>query len=213
MDKFTRVVGIAASFPKTNIDTDAIIPAQWLRSLDLDLGKGLFGGWRYDADGKEKPDFILNQPPYRDAKVIVGGPNFGCGSSREGAVWALQRFGIRCVIAPSFGDIFFENSFKNGLLAAIMPEAEVQELLGILGTTNDPSLTVDLERCVVETPQGRIFPFTVAPARRSALLEGLDEIGQTLHHEAEIAAFQTRDRAKRPWIHRREHGLVAKARG
>jgi 3-isopropylmalate/(R)-2-methylmalate dehydratase small subunit len=213
MDKFTRVTGIAAPFPKTNIDTDAIIPAQWLRSLSSDLGKGLFGGWRYDAEGKEKPDFILNRPPYRDAKIIVGGPNFGCGSSREGAVWALHRFGIRCVIAASFGDIFFENSFKNGLLPAIMPEADVQELLRILAATNDPSLMVDLDRCVVETPQGRVFSFTVAPARRTALLEGLDEIGQTLRHEAEIAAFQARDRAERPWIHCRERGLVAKARG
>jgi 3-isopropylmalate/(R)-2-methylmalate dehydratase small subunit len=212
MEKFARITGIAAAFPKANIDTDAIIPAQWLRSLGTDLGKGLFAGSRYDPAGKENPDFILNRAPYRDAKIIVAGPNFGCGSSREGAVWALQRFGIRCVVAPGFSDIFFENAFKNGLLPLILPEREVQELLGFLETTNDPALTVDLERCVIETPQGRSISFTVPEARRAALLEGLDEIGQTLRHEAEIAAFQARDREVRPWIHRRERGLVAKAR-
>jgi 3-isopropylmalate/(R)-2-methylmalate dehydratase small subunit len=213
MEKFKRLTGIAAPFAKPDIDTDAIIPAQWLRSLSVDLGKGLFAGWRYDAAGQEKTDFILNRLPYRDARVIVAGPNFGCGSSREGAVWALARFGIRCVIAPGFGDIFFENAFKNGLLPVILPEAEVKELMVFLETTNDPSLTVDLERCVIETPQGRIIPFAIPPARRTALLEGLDEIGQTLHQEARIAAFQARDAAARPWIHRRESGLVGKARG
>jgi 3-isopropylmalate/(R)-2-methylmalate dehydratase small subunit len=212
MEKFTRVAGVAAPFPTANIDTDAIIPAQWLRSLSADLGKGLSGGSRYDQEGNEKPDFILNRAPYRDAKIIVAGPNFGCGSSREGAVWALQRFGIRCVVAPGFSDIFFENAFKNGLLPLILPEREVQELLGFLETTNDPALTVDLERCVIETPQGRSISFTIPKARRAALLEGLDEIGQTLRHEGEIAAFQARDRDARPWIHRRERGLVAKAR-
>ncbi len=213
MEKFTRVTGIAAPLPQANTDTDAIIPAQWLRSVSSDLGKGLFGGRRYDAKGQEKPDFILNQPPYRTAKIIVGGPNFGCGSSREGAVWALQGFGIRCVVAPSFGDIFFENSFKNGLLPVILPETQVGELLSFLQTTNDPSLSIDLEDCVVETPQGRRYSFVIPPARRAALLEGLDEIGETLQHEAAISAFQTRDRDARPWIYRREEGLVAKARG
>lgn len=212
MEKFTPFTGIAAPFPKPDIDTDAIIPAQWLRSLSIDLGKGLFAAWRYDAAGTEKPEFILNRAPYRAAKIIVAGPNFGCGSSREGAVWALARFGIRCVIAPGFGDIFFENAFKNGLLPVILPEAEVKELLGFLETTNDPSLVVDLERCVVETPQGRVIPFAIAPARRAALLDGLDEIDQTLQHEAEIAAFQAADREARPWIHPRERGLVGKAR-
>src|ERR1700733_10915838 len=113
MEKFTRVTGIAVPFPKPDIDTDAIIPAQRLRSASTDLGDGLFAGWRYDDAGREKPDFILNRAPYRDAKIIVAGPNFGCGSSREGAVWALAGFGIRCVISAGFGDIFFENAFKN----------------------------------------------------------------------------------------------------
>jgi 3-isopropylmalate/(R)-2-methylmalate dehydratase small subunit len=213
MEKFTRVTGIAVPFPKPDIDTDAIIPAQRLRSASTDLGDGLFAGWRYDDAGREKPDFILNRAPYRDAKIIVAGPNFGCGSSREGAVWALAGFGIRCVISAGFGDIFFENAFKNGLLPVVLPEAQVKELLSFLETTNDPSLTVDLERCVIETPQGRAVPFTIPPARRTALLEGLDEIGQTLHHESDIAAFQARDGATRPWIYGREHGLIGKAKG
>jgi 3-isopropylmalate/(R)-2-methylmalate dehydratase small subunit len=212
MEKFTRVTGIAAPFPKPDIDTDAIIPAQYLRTASTALGKGLFGGWRYDEAGSEKPDFILNQAPYRGAKVVVAGPNFGCGSSREGAVWALADFGIRCVISSGFGDIFFENSFKNGLLPVILPEAQVKELLSFLETTNDPSLTVDLERCVIETPQGRAIPFTIPPARRAALLGGLDEIGETLQHESDIAAFQARDGAARPWIYRRERGLIGKAK-
>lgn len=209
MEKFTAVKGIAASFRQENIDTDAIIPASYLRSLTSDLGAGLFGRSRYDAGGKENPDFILNRPPFRDSRVVVAGANFGCGSSREGAVWALLRFGVRCVIAPSFGDIFFENAFKNGLLPVILPEHEVRSLLDYLAATNDPTLAVDLKRCVVETPQGRSIPFAIPPARRAALLEGLDEIGQTLQHGADIAAFQTMDGTKRPWIHARAPGLVS----
>ena len=213
MKKFKRETGVAVSFPQANIDTDAILPAQWMRSTSTDLGDGLFGRRRYDADGKEVPGFILNRMPYRHAKILVGGPNFGCGSSRESAVWALQSFGIRSVIASSFGDIFFENSFKNGLLPVLLPQEEVSELLSYLSTTNDPSLTIDLENCTVETPQGRTISFAISGARRTALLEGLDEIGQTLRHENEIAAFETRDRAMRPWIHRRASGLIEKARG
>ena len=213
MKKFTREAGIAAPFPQADINTDAILPAQWMRSTSTDLGDGLFGRWRYDPKGKEVPDFILNRTPYRQAKIIVGGPNFGCGSSRESAVWALQGFGIRSVIAPSFGDIFFENSFKNGLLPIVLSEAEVGELLNFLTTTNDPSLTIDLENSRIETPQGRAIPFAISAARRTALLEGLDEIGQTLRHEAEIAAFQARDCVTRPWIHHRSRGLIEKARG
>ena len=209
MEKFTAVSGIAASFPQGNIDTDAIIPASYLRSLGSDLGAGLFARSRYGTDGKEDPDFVLNRPPFRQSRILVAGANFGCGSSREAAVWALQRFGIRCVIAPSFGDIFFENSFKNGLLPLILPEAQVRELLGYLAASNDPTLAVDLGRCTVATPQGRSIRFAIAPARRAALLKGLDEIGQTLRRDDEIAAFQKADAAKRRWIHAREHGLVA----
>jgi len=203
MEKLTRVEGVAASFRKANIDTDAIIPAPWLRSVTFDPGKGLFAEWRYDADGKEKPDFILNQEPFRRSRIIVGGINFGCGSSRENAVWALVRFGIRCVIAPSFGDIFAENSFKNGLLPLVLPEQEVDALHAHLATANDPTLTVDLEKCVIELPDGRTIGFSVPPTRRTALLEGLDEIGQSLKHDDAIRAFQERDRAARPWIYAR----------
>jgi len=209
MEKFTAVHGIAASFPQENIDTDAIIPARYLRSLGADLAGGLFARSRYLADGKEDPDFVLNRPPFRESRILVAGGNFGCGSSREAAVWALLRFGIRAVIAPSFGDIFFENALKNGLLPVILPEAQVQELLTHLATSNDPTLAVDLGRCTVETPQGRSIPFAIAPARRAALLEGLDEIGQTLRRDADITAFQTTDAATRRWIHARERGLVA----
>ncbi len=200
MEKFARITGVAASIPKLNIDTDAIIPASYQRSLKTDPGEGLFGGWRYDLEGREVPDFILNREPFRHSKVIVAGPNFGCGSSREFAVWALMRFGIRVVIAPSFGDIFYENSFKNGLLLITLPEATVEGLWRRLETTNDPSLTVDLERQVIETANGGIIPFEVPMVRRAALLEGLDEIGQTLKFGDAITAFQAEQRALTPWV-------------
>jgi 3-isopropylmalate/(R)-2-methylmalate dehydratase small subunit len=203
MEKFTTLTGIAATMLEENIDTDAIIPASWLRSLSADLGKGLFGGRRYRPDGSEIAAFVLNQQPFRDARILVAGANFGCGSSREGAVWALMRFGIRCVIAPGFGDIFHENAFKNGMLLITLPPPEVASLATTLAAANDPSLTVDLERCVIESPQGISLPFTLAPSRRTALLEGLDEIGATLRHEGEIASFQERDRLARPWIYAR----------
>jgi 3-isopropylmalate/(R)-2-methylmalate dehydratase small subunit len=203
MEPFVRVDGIAASMRQEIIDTDQIIPAAWQRTLGGDPGKGLFAGWRYDLDGKEIPDFVLNREPFRRARILVGGPNFGCGSSREFAVWALMRFGIRCVIAPSFSDIFFENSFKNGLLPVVLPAADVDSLHQHIERTNDPSFAVDLERCAIELPDGRSIPFTVPEARRTALLEGLDEIGQSLLFAQDIAAFQERDRAARPWVHAR----------
>jgi 3-isopropylmalate/(R)-2-methylmalate dehydratase small subunit len=203
MEKFTKVTGVAATMLHDNIDTDAIIPASWLRSLSTDLGKGLFGGRRYRPDGGEVADFVLNRPPFRDSKIIVAGANFGCGSSREGAVWALMRFGIRCVIAPSFSDIFHENSFKNGLLLISLPASEMSTLAELLAAANNPTLSVDLERCLIESPQGTSIPFLLPPARRAALLKGLDEIGATLRHVSEIESFQREDRAHRPWIYDR----------
>ncbi len=203
MEKFTHATGIVASMPQENIDTDQIIPAAWLRSLSVDLGKGLFGGLRYDAADKEKPDFVLNRQPFRESRILAAGANFGCGSSRESAVWALYRFGIRSVIAPSFGDIFAENAAKNGLLLVTLPEAEMQGLLGALATTNDPTLTVDLERSVIEMPNGRSIPFAIPAARRRSLLEGLDEIAQTLEHVDAIDGFQDQDRGQHPWIYAR----------
>jgi 3-isopropylmalate/(R)-2-methylmalate dehydratase small subunit len=203
MQKFTKVNGVAVSFPQINIDTDAIIPASWQRTLKHDPGEGLFGGRRYDLEGREVPDFILNREPYRKSQIIVAGANFGCGSSREFAVWSLMRFGIRAIIAPSFGDIFFENSFKNGLLLVPLPEATVQGILGHLATTNDPTLTVDLERCVIELRNGETLAFEIPATRRTALLEGLDEIGQSLKFADRIAAFQTAQREAEPWVYER----------
>ncbi|MBL8699168.1 MAG: 3-isopropylmalate dehydratase small subunit [Alphaproteobacteria bacterium] len=201
MEKFTRVEGPAASFPKPDIDTDAIIPAAWQRTLTGDPGQGLFGGWRYHLDGSENPDFILNQEPFRQARVIVGGMNFGCGSSREFAVWALMRFGIRCVIAPSFGDIFYENSFKNGLLPIILPPEEVERLHAHLAATNDPTIAVDLERCEIRLGNGQTLPFRIPAARRTALLEGLDEIGATLKFADDIDRFQGEQLVREPWVY------------
>jgi 3-isopropylmalate/(R)-2-methylmalate dehydratase small subunit len=203
MEKFTRLEGVAASMPQANIDTDAVIPASYQRTLSGDPGKGLFAGWRYDLKGNEIPDFILNREPFRKSRIIVGGVNFGCGSSREFAVWALMRFGIRCVIAPSFGDIFFENSFKNGLLPIVLPEEQVQRLHRHLDRTNDPTLAIDLDACVIELPKGEKIAFTVPPARRAALLEGLDEIGQSLKFTPDIEAFQKAQRARHSWLYAR----------
>ena len=203
MQKFTTLRGIAAPLMRANIDTGAIIAPIYMLSRSIDLGQKLFANWRYDLDGAENADFVLNQPRYRNSEILIAGPNFGCGSSREGAVWALMRFGIRCVIAPSFGDIFHENAFKNGVLLITLSEADIASLAKTLAAANDPSLTVDLERCVIESAQGLSIPFVLAPARRAALLEGLDEIGATLRSGDEIESFQERERLARPWIYAR----------
>lgn len=200
MEKVTIVEGVAAHFREPNIDTDAIISVKYQRSLNEDPGVGLFANWRYDLDGNENPEFILNREPYRSSRIIVATRNFGCGSSREFAVWALYRFGIRCVIAESFGDIFYENCFKNGLLAIMLPPEQIEDLQTHLEQTNDPSLTVDLEKCVIRLP-GRDIPFSVPEQRRTALLEGLDEIGQTLKHDEAIAEFQQQLHEEQPWIY------------
>lgn len=213
MRQFVRHHGIAASFPAQNIDTDAIIPAAYQRSLSTNMGEGLFAGWRYDLEGNEVPNFILNREPFRQSSIIVGGPNFGCGSSREAAVYALMQFGIRCVIAPSFGDIFFENSFKNGLLTVVLPEPQVAELHRYLEKTNDPHVHVDLEQCIVELGDGTRWDFAIPPAKRTALLKGLDEIGVTLEHDEEIEQYQ-RDAASRfRWIFEPHDSNSAPAEG
>ena len=201
MQKFTRVAGIAVYFQKENIDTDAIIPAQWTRTASQNLGHALFAGWRYDAAGNELPDFILNREPFRRSIIMVGGANFGCGSSRETAVWALSGFGIRCVIAPSFGEIFLENCFKNGLLPITQPSVDIAALFDWLLHASNPTLTVDLQRCTIAADGGPHFDFEVPEARRTALLLGLDEIGQTLTYLGDIENFQARDRVERPWIY------------
>jgi 3-isopropylmalate/(R)-2-methylmalate dehydratase small subunit len=201
MEKFTTLTGIAAPMMRANIDTDAISPAAAGRSIATDLGAMLFANWRYDADNQEIPEFILNRPPFRQSRIIVAGANFGCGSSRERAVWALMRFGIGCVIAPSFGEIFYDNAFQNGLLPVRLAAADCAALGAALSQAKEPVMTVDLVRCVVERPDGPAIPFALAPERRMALLEGLDEIAVILRMEASVDEFQRTDHRLRPWIY------------
>jgi 3-isopropylmalate/(R)-2-methylmalate dehydratase small subunit len=201
MEPFTLVTGIAAPMMMPNINTDAITPMAAGRSTSVDLGKMLFNNWRYNLDGSEIPEFILNRPPFRQSKILVAGANFGCGSSRERAVWALLRFGIRCVIAPSFADIFRDNSFQNGLLPVVIGAADCAALGASLEQASDPQITVDLERCVVRGLDGREIAFTVPAERRAALLQGLDEIDVILSMEADIENYQRADRERRPWIY------------
>ncbi|TCR70661.1 3-isopropylmalate dehydratase small subunit [Bosea sp. BK604] len=200
MEPFRLVTGVAASLPMENINTDAIMPTRWIVN-NKDLGEGLFGVWRYRLDGSEQPDFVLNQEPYRQSRILLGGPNFGCGSSREEAVWGLARFGIRCVIAPSFGDIFQENAFKNGLLPLVLPSDAMAALSAAMDGSNSRELTVDLEDCTIRTPDGTRIAFAIDPARRQFLLDGLDEIDLTLKLSDEFEQFQDRDRRERPWIY------------
>ncbi len=202
MEKFEKLTGVAAPMLMENINTDAVIPVRWIVNFGMDLGEGLFGGWRYRLDDSENPDFILNRPLYRDSRILLAGPNFGCGSSREEAPWALLGFGIRCVIAPSFGDIFFENSFKNGLLPIILDAATIQAICDELAASPPSILSVDLQRCEIALPSGATIAFQVDESRRQALLAGLDEIEQTLTHNTEFDVFQSTDRKRRPWIYR-----------
>lgn len=201
MEPFTTVTGIAAPMMMPNINTDAMSPMAAGRSTSADLGAMLFANWRYNLDGTEIPEFVLNRPPFRHSKIIVGGANFGCGSSRERAVWALMRFGIRCVIAPSFADIFRENAFQNGLLPVAIDAGDCTALGAELEHTAQPLVTVDLERCEVREPGGRVLSFAVPAERRMALLQGLDEIDVILRMDADIEAFQRADREQRPWIY------------
>ncbi len=170
--------------------------------MKADLGAKLFADWRYAADGNEKA-VVLNQPRYRRSRILVAGKNFGCGSSREMAVWALMRFGIKCVIAPSFSDIFTENSFQNGLLPVVLSESAVESIAKLLEGTRAPELTVDLTQCRVDLPDGQSLVFSISDERRTAMLEGLDELGQLLRYKDRIDAFQSQDRQARPWIYNR----------
>ena len=201
MEKFETLTGVAAPLPQINVDTDMIIPKQFLKTIKrTGLGKNLFDEMRYDDNGDEKPDFVLNKPAYRDAKILVAGENFGCGSSREHAPWAIQDFGIRCVIAPSFADIFFNNCFKNGILPIALPQDEVDKLMADAENGANATLTVDLERQTITRPDGAVVTFDVDPFRKRCLLEGLDDIGLTLEREADISAFEARRAAERPWL-------------
>jgi 3-isopropylmalate/(R)-2-methylmalate dehydratase small subunit len=200
MDKFTTLTGIAAPMPLVNIDTDMIIPKQFLKTIQRSgLGKNLFDEMRYTLDGKEIPEFVLNQPAYRKAEIIVAGDNFGCGSSREHAPWALLDFGIRCVISTSFADIFFNNCFKNGILPIVMPQDVVDVLMADARKGANARMTVDLEAQTVTTSDGQSFPFQVDAFRKHCLLNGLDDIGLTLEKAPAIDSFEAKYAAQRPW--------------
>lgn len=203
MEKFTVLRGVAAPLMIPNIDTDVIIRIERLAGTPKEeRGRWAFESLRYREDGSENPDFVLNRAPFREAKILVAGKNFGCGSSRESAVWALMGCGLRCVIASSFGDIFFGNCFQNGFLPVRLPRDEVERLASEIAAGGESAMiTVDLERQRVTSAKGESFPFGIEPLRRRMLLEGLDEIALTLAREAEIAAFQGRDREHRPWLY------------
>jgi 3-isopropylmalate/(R)-2-methylmalate dehydratase small subunit len=201
MDKFTTLTGVAAPLNMINVDTDKIIPKNYLKTIKrTGLGKALFAEMRYDEAGRENPDFVLNKGPFRNATILVSGENFGCGSSREHAPWALLDFGIRCVIAPSYADIFFGNCFKNGILPMILPEARVNELLRFLLELPGAEITVDLPAQTVTGPDGKVDKFDIDPFRKHCLINGLDDIGLTLQKETSIKAYEGRVAAERPWV-------------
>jgi 3-isopropylmalate/(R)-2-methylmalate dehydratase small subunit len=201
MDKFTTLTGIAAPMPLVNIDTDMIIPKQFLKTIKRSgVGKNLFDEMRYDADGNEIADFVLNQPAYRNAQILVAGDNFGCGSSREHAPWALLDFGIRCVISTSFADIFFNNCFKNGILPIVLPQEDVDKLMDDASRGANATVTVDLESQTITGPDGGEIRFDVDPFRKHCLLNGLDDIGLTLEKSAAIDSFETEASQARPWV-------------
>ena len=198
MQKFIRITAVAAPLPLANVDTDMIIPAQYMKSLTrIGLGRHLFQELRFAGDAGERDDFILNKPAFRKAQILIADRNFGCGSSREHAVWALADFGIRCVIAPSFGDIFFNNCFQNGVLAIRLPAKQVNALAA--AAEGGRAFTVDLPQQRLLAPDGSKMSFEVEPLRRESLLEGLDDIGLTLKHAAAIDAWESADLATRPW--------------
>ncbi len=200
MDKFTTLTGVAAPMPLVNIDTDMIIPKQFLKTIQRSgLGKNLFDEMRYTQDGKEIPDFVLNQPAYRNAQIIVAGDNFGCGSSREHAPWALLDFGIRCVISTSFADIFFNNCFKNGILPVVLPQEAVDHLMDDARKGANARITVDLESQTVTASDGTSFKFEVDAFKKHCLLNGLDDIGLTLEKASAIDSFEAKNAALRPW--------------
>jgi 3-isopropylmalate/(R)-2-methylmalate dehydratase small subunit len=204
MQPFVTLTGIAAPLPMVNVDTDKIIPAKWLKTIKrTGLGVGLFETLRYDDGGRERPEFVLNHEPWRRAEILITGENFGCGSSREHAPWALLDFGIRCVIAPSFADIFFNNCFKNGILPVVLPQEQVDVLLREASEAEDPSFTIDLEKQEIRRPTGNeVFTFEVDPHARHCLLEGLDDIGLTMQKAGRIDDFERGQRTAQPWLHR-----------
>ncbi len=210
MQKFTEHKGLVAPMDRENVDTDAIIPKQFLKSIrKTGFGVNLFDAWRYldpgfpgqdPASRKPNPDFVLNQPRYGGASILLARKNFGCGSSREHAPWALDQYGFRAILAPSFADIFFNNSFKNGLLPIVLPEAQIAQLFDESAATPGYSLTIDLVRQKIVKPQGQELDFEVQPFRRYCLLNGFDDIGLTLRQSDKIKAFETQRLAEKPWL-------------
>ena len=213
MQKFETLRGLVAPIDRENVDTDAIIPKQFLKSIrKTGFGQNLFDEWRYldagypgqdPASRKPNPDFVLNQPRYQGASILLARKNFGCGSSREHAPWALDQFGFRAIIAPSYADIFFNNSFKNGLLPIVLPDAQVAALFDELAAFPGYSLTIDLERQQVIKPDGQELPFEVQAFRKYCLLNGFDDIGLTLRHADKIRAFEAQRLTQKPWLARK----------
>ncbi|HKL45982.1 MAG TPA: 3-isopropylmalate dehydratase small subunit [Roseovarius sp.] len=201
MEKFEKLTGIAAPLPQINVDTDMIIPKQFLKTINrTGLGKNLFDEMRFDDNGEEIPDFVLNQPQYRETEILIAGDNFGCGSSREHAPWAIKDFGIRCVIAPSFADIFYNNCFKNGILPIALPREQVDILMKDAEKGSNARVTVDLENQTVTTSDGEVIAFEVDQFKKHCLLEGLDDIGLTMEKAAAIDSFETQAETARPWV-------------
>jgi len=200
MDKFTTLTGVAAPLPIRNVDTDMIIPKQFLKTIKrTGLGKSLFYEMRYDEAGKEVADFVLNQPAYRKATILVTGENFGCGSSREHAPWSLLDFGIRCIIAPDFADIFYNNCFQNGILPIKLPQSEVDKLMDDANRGANATLTVDLEKQEIRGPDGGVVRFEIDAHRKHCMLNGLDDIGLTKQKQSKIESYEGKAKSARPW--------------
>jgi 3-isopropylmalate/(R)-2-methylmalate dehydratase small subunit len=201
MEPFTTLSGVAAPLPMINVDTDMIIPKQFLKTIRrTGLGAALFHELRTKADGSPDPEFVLNRPAYANAKILVAGANFGCGSSREHAAWALLDFGIRCVIAPSFADIFYNNCFKNGVLPIALPQADIDKLFDDAERGANAIISIDLEKQEIRGPDGGCVRFDIDPFRKTCLLNGLDDIGLTLQHGPDIDAFEAQRRVQTPWL-------------
>jgi 3-isopropylmalate/(R)-2-methylmalate dehydratase small subunit len=201
MKKFTTLTGVAAPLPIINIDTDMIIPKDYLKTIKrTGLGKGLFAEMRYNDDGSDNPDFVLNKAGWKQASILVAGDNFGCGSSREHAPWALIDYGISCVISTSFADIFYNNCFNNGILPIVVSESDLEKLLDDAARGANATLTIDLEAQTIKGPDGGTITFTIDPARKHKMLNGLDDIGLTMERGAQISGFENKVATTRPWI-------------
>ncbi len=201
MKPFTTLTGIAAPLPMANVDTDKLIPSRFLKTIKrTGLGRNLLDPLRYDAEGREIADFVLNREPYRHAEILIAFENFGCGSSREHAPWALLDFGITCVIAPDFADIFYSNCFKNGILPIMLPHDVCEQLMQDAAMGPNARVTVDLERQLVISPKGEEISFDIDPFRKHSLLNGLDDIGQTMQRASSIDGFEARRREQQPWM-------------